>query len=425
MRSRFESMPTKPRWQLAVTFCLLVVAPAAVAAKEADSFTHRYEALAFPVGEVDGRPVSDFTAEFNDQFQRVFSDVLTELNEANGRTGESCLSDRARSRLFHKLSNALGGPFGNRLRPVITSHPNRFRPEMSDSIYQDFSPWRSISLGLATKLGTKMAALFRFDLERVLVESGGSVARAADGRLAVLGPGGTGSVAVFRGRDAEPTMVEHEGRTYHLLDNGQALVESAGEVRRVIPILVSSDKFSHFFNRSLGLFKRLGAGAEADFDRVLAHNYGLEASIWGSRSTGVAAYGDLVANFQGMRFWIHLREEGLDGRPLGDPLGQEWATSIVECSSESRWVQTRALDIRDYLDPAWDEALNCSLMRSGVLLNQVLRRIEALGSEDELGRTYDCPVDSGLITEAAADYGRFAPQVINARGHSSLRSEER
>ena len=31
---------------------------------------------------------------------------------------------------------------------------------------------------------------------------------------------------------------------------------------------------------------------------------------------------------------------------------------ILECSPEGRWVQTRAVDIREYLDPAWDEALN-------------------------------------------------------------------
>ncbi|MFQ5351134.1 MAG: hypothetical protein ACE5EG_11885, partial [Thermoanaerobaculia bacterium] len=312
---------------------------------------------------------------------------------------------------------------GNRLRPAINHNPNRFRPQMAGSIYQDFAPWRSISLGLASKLGHKMAALFRFDLQRLLVVAGGTVARAPDGRLAVLGPEGTQTAAVFRSRQAEPTVLEHQGRTYYLLDGGQALVESAGQIRRVTPILVSSDKFSHFFNRSLGLFKRLGAGTEADFDRVMARNLWLVASLFGSKSTGVAAYGDLVANFQGIRFWIHLLGQGMDGRLLADPLaGEEQAAPILECSAEGRWVQRRPLDIRDYLDPAWDEALNCSRLRSRVLLNQVLRRIEDLGHQDELGRGYDCPVDGGLIAETAASYGRFAPRVINARGHSSLRS---
>jgi hypothetical protein len=411
-----------------IAVLLVVVASGTGWAKETDSFTHRYEALAFPTGEVGGRPVSDFTTELNDQLQRVFAEVLAELNEENARTGESCLSDRARWRLFRKMSNGLGGPVviaRNRLRPAITHHPNRYRPEMSDSIYRDFSPWRSISLGLAAKFGHKMAALFRFDLERVVVESGGTVARAADGGLTIIGAEGRQTAAVCRLRAAKPNVLDWDGRTYYLLDNGQALAESAGRISRVIPILVSSDKFSHFFNRSLGLFKRLGGGGPADFDRVLAFNDRLEASLWGSRSTGVAAYGDLVANFQGMRFWIHLRGQGLDGSPLADPLGEKPAPPIVECSSTGRWFQTRAPDIRDYLDPAWDEALNCSRMRSRVLLDQVLQRIEGLGREDRLGRAYDCPIDSGLIAETAAGYGRFAPRVINARGHSSLREGRR
>ena len=401
--------------------------PSAGLAKESDSFTHRYEALAFPVGQVDGRPVSDFTVEFNDQLQRIFSEVLVELNEDNRRSGESCVSDQARRRLFYKLSYKLGGPIiftNNRLRPALTRHPNRFRPKMSDSIYRDFAPWRSVSLGLLTKFGTKLASLFRFDLERQLVESGGTVARAPDGRLAVLGPEGTRTAAVFRSRAAEPTILVDEGRTYYLLDNGQALVESAGEIRRVIPILVSSDKFSHFFYRGLKLLRKLGAGDDEDLDRVLARNYRQEASFWGSRSTGVAAYSDLVANFQGMRFWIHLLGQGLDGRPVADPMAEQRVPPIVECSSRGRWAQRRPLDIRDYLDPAWDEGLNCSRMRSRVLLNQVLRRIEDLDRETEPGRIYDCPVDAELIAETAADYGRFATWMINAQGHSSLRSNE-
>ena len=372
-------------WRLALgaALCLGLLCPAAGWAKETDSFTHRYEALALPTGEVDGRPVSDFTDEFNAQFQRVFAQVLERLNEENPDAGAGCRTPRARRRLFQRLSNGLGGPIltGNRLRPAITRQPNHFQPVMAESIYRDFSPWRSISLGLAAKLGHKLAVLFRFDLQQSLVDVGGGVARAVDGRLAVLGPTGTATATVFRLRDTEPKMLDHEGSTYYLLDNGQALVESAGSVRLVIPILVSSDKFSHFFNRSLGLFKRLGAGADSDLDRVLARNLWLEDSLFGAKSTGVAAYGDLVANFQGMRFWIHLLGRGIDGQPLLDPLEQDGAEPVVECSPTGRWVQMRAVDIRDYLDPAWDEALNCSRMRSRRLLAQVLRRIEGLNRQ--------------------------------------------
>ncbi len=411
-----------------VAVCVALLWPAAAGAKEADSFTHRYEALAFPEGRVDGRPVSDFTEEFNGHFRDIFADLLVELNEENRYQGGSCRTDRARRRLFQKASNRLGGPLvftRNRLRPAINAEPNLLRTEMRESIYRDFSPWRSISLGLATKLGTKLASLFRFDLEHVLVAEGGAIARAPDGRLVVLGPEGVRTAAVFHLRDASPAVLRDDGRTYFLLDDGQALTEAAGEIRRVVPILVSSDKFSHFFNRSLGLFKRLGAGTAADFDRVAARNNWLEDSLFGSKSTGMAAYGDLVANFQGMRFWIHLLGTGIDGRPLTDPLADGPRRPILECSPEGRWVQTRAVDIREYLDPAWDEALNCNRMRSRVLLDQVVRRIEELDSQADGQLGYRCPVDAGLIAETAERYGRFSERMINAAGHQSLRSRSK
>ncbi len=104
MKDRLKQLLLNAKWHLGVAVGLLVLGPSAGLAKETDSFTHRYEALAFPVGQVDGRPVSDFTVEFNDQLQRIFSEVLVELNEVNRQSGESCVSDQARRRLFYKLS---------------------------------------------------------------------------------------------------------------------------------------------------------------------------------------------------------------------------------------------------------------------------------------------------------------------------------
>ena len=421
------SKPLRALAVLGAALCLCLVAARAGGAKETDSFTHRYEALAFPAGEVDGRPVSDFTGELNAQFRRVFAEVISELNEENRRAAVSCRSERARRRLFQRLSNGLGGPVlaGNRLRPAITRHPNRVRPSISESIYRDFRPWRSLSLGLARRLGHELAVLFRFDLERTLVGRGGRVVRAPDGTLTVRGPEGEVPEGPFRALKLEPGVLMDGSRTYHLLAGGRALVESAGEVRLVTPILVSSDKFSHFFNRSLGLFKRLEGSDERSFDHLLRRNLWLEDSLFGSKSTGVAAYGDLVANFQGVRFWIHLLGRGFDGSPLADPLTGAGEEPLVSCSPDGEWVRNREPDIRDYLDPAWDEALNCSRLRSAVLLGQVRRRIEGLARGDELGRVYECPVDGGLIAEAASGYGRFADRVINSDGHSTQRSAGR
>ncbi len=336
-----------------------IVSPAA--AKEVDSFTHRHEILAHPAGELDGRPVSDFTPELDRLVHRIAGEVLVRLNEENRRAGRSCRAPRARRRLLRKLSNALGGPTiltRNRLRPIINRHPNHFRIRLRRSVYRDFPPLKSPTMAAASRVRDMMAEAFRFDLEE---------------------PGAT--------------------------------------VRT--PILVSSDKISHFFNRSQTLFERLGrrrseVPAEEDFAAVLAYNLRLEDSIWGTKATGIASWADLVANFQGLRFWIHLLGVDREGRPLADPLGEELGP-YVRCSATG-WVWERPIALGRYLDPAWDEGQNCSDFRGPVLVEAFRRRIEELERDDPLGRRYRCPVDPQLIRRTARRYGPWADRLINTEG---------
>ncbi len=416
--------------RLHLLLCGLAVAvalcqSASVWAKETDSFTLRYEVLAFPHGDFQGRPVADFTDELNTRVNSIVADVLTRLNDDSKRAGRTCLDPRVRRRLFRQLSDSLGGPIiftRNRLRPAINNSPNHFKKKSTESIYRDFPPWRSISLGLLTKFGDKMAQNFRFDLQEILSEGAGPIVRLPDGSLRVPGTLASRSAKILRLKTPGPAVWTIDGRALFLLQNGQALVQSGGTIYRLTPIIVSSDKFSHFFNRSMRLFKRLRSGHESSLEETLADNYRLEASILGSLSTGVAAYGDLVANFQGMRFWAHLLAEDLEGRPLVDPLDEGPIDPYVTCSAGGRWVQAREIDIQSYLDPSWDEGLNCSKFRSTRLLDMVVRRIEELNRGDVLGNSYDCPVDPALIHETAETYGEFAPLLINSAGHQALRS---
>ena len=359
--------PARAVLALGLALSLAAVRPAAVAAKEVDSFTHRYEILALPVGELDGRPVSDFTPVLDPLVNRIVADVLERRNEENRRAGRSCDSRRARKRLFYKLRHALAGPAvvpRNRLRRVITRHPNRVRIRLDRSVYRDFPPWKSPTLAMVSRVYDVMADAFRFDLEEVVAGE--------DGRA----------------------------------------------VRRLTPILVSSDKITHFFNRSQRLFDRLGAGRPSDLDRVLAYNQKLEDSIWGTKATGVASWGDLVANFQGMRFWIHLLGRDVDGNPLTDPLtdpGDGGLEPLVRCTAEG-WVKARELTVASYLDPAWDEGLNCSDYRHPAFVEGFERRIEELRESDPKGRFYGCPMDPELIRRAAERYGPYADRLINREG---------
>ncbi len=351
-------MIVRRRLCLVLTLSLAGLGPAGLAAKEVDSFTHRHEILALPAGEIDGRPVTDFTPELDRLVNRIAGDVLSRLNEQDRRAGRSCRAPRARRRLFRKLSNALGGPTiltRNRLRPAINRHPKHFKIRFRRSVYRDFPLSKSPTMAAVSRVRDILAEAFRFDL---------------------VEPGAAG---------------------------------------RVTPILVSSDKISHFFNRSQTLFEMLGDRRESDIAAVLAYNQGLEDSIWGTKATGVASWADLVANFQGMRFWIHLLGVNLEGRPVADPLESEGLGPYVRCSAEG-WVQERPIALGRYLDPAWDEGLNCSDFRAPVLVEAVRRRIGQLERDDPFGRRYRCPVDPELIRRTAGRYGPWADRLINSEG---------
>ena len=151
--------------------------------------------------------------------------------------------------------------------------PNRFQPVMSKSIYRDFSPWRSISLGLAAKLGHKLAVLFRFDLERVLVEYGGGVALAPDGRLAVLGEEG---MATFNGLPSEAHRAQGaRARGRHVLSARQRAGAGGvggwgppgdpdpGELRQVQPLLQSQPGAVQEARRGARRRTSIGSGAQS------------------------------------------------------------------------------------------------------------------------------------------------------------------
>ena len=388
-------------------------------AREIDSFTHRFEILAVPEGELQGQPLSDFTPELNDNINRIVAEVLTRLNEENRRAGRSCSSKPARRRLFRKLRQALGGPIiltRNRLRPIINRHPNRFKTRLEGSVYRDFPLFKTFAMGLLSRVGDQMADAFRFDLKEVLVDHGGRVERLAGGRVRVAGIPDADSASGMRLATPGPAIRRTTAKTYYLLADGRALVESRGAVHLLTPVIVGSDKISHFFNRSSNLFDKLRNGA--GLDEILAYNHRLEGTLWGTKTTGVASYGDMVANFQGMRFWIHLLGEDARGRQLVDPLAAAGRVDpYVDCSASSGWTPARRIAIESYLDPAWDEGLNCSDVRSLELLGMIAGRIEELQKNDPLRRSYRCPVAPELIRRAAESYGPLAARLINAEGH--------
>ena len=109
--------------------------------------------------------------------------------------------------------------------------------------------------------------------------------------------------------------------------------------------LIGSDKISHFLSQGWKFHKRYqkyGSEEAAAKRAVLT-----ERAIFGASSTGSFSNADLVANFEGYRFFRSLFED--DVVP-GKPAILRW--------EDGGWVVQREFDWADHVNEYWDEALN-------------------------------------------------------------------
>lgn len=132
-----------------------------------------------------------------------------------------------------------------------------------------------------------------------------------------------------------------------------------GAFARMVPsieidgVTVGIDKLGHFFSESRHYWRvyraALFAGATVEEAERAAIDRGIrkEHTYFGWRTSGVFSYADLESNWQGFRYFRDLCE-GDDARLVYD---------------DGDWVLTEPLDIRDYVNPCWDEAYNPNGLR--------------------------------------------------------------
>jgi hypothetical protein len=118
-----------------------------------------------------------------------------------------------------------------------------------------------------------------------------------------------------------------------------------GATIRVNDQLIGSDKIGHFFSQGRKFYRRYRkSGSEA---KAAEHSAYTERAIFGSGTTGSYSNADLVANYEGHRFYRSLFED--DVVP-GKPAILRW--------ENDRWIIQREFDWADHVNEYWDEALN-------------------------------------------------------------------
>jgi hypothetical protein len=190
--------------------------------------------------------------------------------------------------------------------------------------------------------------------------------------------------------------------------------DPAGQTMRVNGVFIGTDKFEHFLGSGFNYFKKQHLKGKTLED---AMNIGVraETGFLGAITTGVMSYADMVANFNGMRFWNKMLAKRLD------PLTGEEVTPYLSCS-DGTWKKEQDIDFSIYIDHTWDEGINCSWLRTEKMVEKVQGRLENYSIK--YGKEITCPMEPEKLVKDGEKYSDLPIEIINYRGHQSIKENK-
>lgn len=118
-----------------------------------------------------------------------------------------------------------------------------------------------------------------------------------------------------------------------------------GDTIRVNDQLIGSDKLGHFLSQGRKFYRRYRQSNSEE--EAAEHSAYTERAIFGRLTTGSYSNADLVANYEGHRFYRSLFEDDIIP---GKRAILRW--------ENNGWVLQRQYDWADHVNEYWDEALN-------------------------------------------------------------------
>jgi hypothetical protein len=186
-----------------------------------------------------------------------------------------------------------------------------------------------------------------------------------------------------------------------------SLTERLAVLLRIGDVYVGSDKLGHFFTEGYGYYERYVDESEQS---ALEHGELTESTFYGELTTGIFSYADLAANLNGLRFWNSI----LAKKP--DPIQSTQTISPYIGCRDGKWHRLRPFHWGDYIDPLWDEALNCNAYRNDALLNKAKQRIVQVSNGKR------CPLHRINEQQMEHKYGTLLPLIYNRQGARVLKS---
>lgn len=164
-----------------------------------------------------------------------------------------------------------------------------------------------------------------------------------------------------------------------------------GKTIRVNGVLIGSDKIGHFLSQGRKYYRRyLKTGSEAAAAKRSAFT---ERAIFGRMTTGSFSNADLVANYEGHRFYRSLFEDNIvPGKP-----------AILRWDGDG-WAIQREFDWSDHVNEYWDEALNINHF-DALLYKHMHERLISLCPEYWANPTLYTVADEASLLEKYAHLG--------------------
>ncbi len=171
-------------------------------------------------------------------------------------------------------------------------------------------------------------------------------------------------------------------------------------VFRMGDTLIGTDKIGHFLSQGRKFWQRWHRNGDEAKEAATASR--VEGGIFGSVTTGTFSNADLVADFEGYRFYRSLFEDGIIP---GKPAILRW--------QDDHWQIQRPFTWADHVDAYWDEALEPNKYQKGLRRAMRVRLREFCGDEAEAPDLYRLPadVDVGLAARYEELHLRADPDM--------------
>lgn len=188
---------------------------------------------------------------------------------------------------------------------------------------------------------------------------------------------------------------------FGILESPMAVAAGLGPVIKVNGVFIGTDKLSHFMTEGKHYYdeykKTKSVKSALDIGNREEHGgYGL-------RATGIHSYGDLVANYQGFEFWKQVTEG---------------PNPYFKCK-DGVWEQARDFKWEDYVNPAFDEGINCNLYSTASMNDKVRAASQTLALKNGPGTIGECPLDHDACKKMATYFKD--PEVYSTVIHQDCR----